>query len=256
MSILLIDGDIYIYRSAVKAETEVQWTEDLWTLHARMGDAINLFDTEIEKIKKATKAEDVIIALSDTTNFRYQILPTYKANRKNKRPPMLRGELKKYVQESYKTYLRPNLEADDVLGILATSTKIIKGDKIVVSVDKDVKTFPCTYYNSDKKTITETTKREAQYFHLYQTLIGDAVDGYSGCPSIGGKTAEKILDGMLEGKEDFQYWWNVVVSTYEKKGLTEEDALLQARVARICRTKEYNFKTKQVVLWTPEHEKD
>lgn len=249
-----MDGDIYIYRGAVKAETEIQWTEDLWTLHARMSDAVNSFDGEIEKIKQALNPDNVVIALSDTTNFRYQILPTYKSNRKNKRPPMLRGELKKYVQESYNTYLRPNLEADDVLGILATSKKIITGEKIVVSVDKDMKTFQCTYYNSDKKTITQTTEREAQYFHLYQTLIGDAVDGYSGCPSIGGKTAEKILDGMLEGEEPFEHWWSIVVSTYEKKGLTQEDALLQARVARICRTKEYDFKKKQVVLWTPEHE--
>ena len=255
MTTAIVDGDIYIFRACVVAEKEIQWSEDLWTLHASMGDAVEVFDKAIEKIKEALKAKDCIIALSDKTNFRYQILPTYKANRKNKRQPILRSELKNYVLNAYNTYLRPNLEADDVLGILATSKKIVKDEKIIVSVDKDMKTFPCTFYNSDKKTITNTTNREAQYFHLYQTLIGDAVDGYCGCPSIGSKTAEKILDGMLDCKDyKFLDWWHVVVNTYEKKGLTEEDALLQARVARICRTTEYDFKRKEVIFWEPKHE--
>jgi DNA polymerase-1 len=42
-----------------------------------------------------------------------------------------------------------------------------------------------------------------------------------------------------------------VVAAFESKGLTEEDALVQARVARICRASDYDFKTKEVKLWNP-----
>ena len=41
------------------------------------------------------------------------------------------------------------------------------------------------------------------------------------------------------------------LNTNEKQGLTEEDALLQARVARILRDGEYDYNKEEVVLWKP-----
>lgn len=111
----LIDGDVYIYKAAAVAEHAVQWTEDLWTLHAHMSDAVLFLDDQIEQIQKDTGATDIIVALSDTTNFRYGVYPDYKHNRKDKRPPLLRAELKEYVQARYQSFLRPGLEGDDVL---------------------------------------------------------------------------------------------------------------------------------------------
>ena len=35
------------------------------------------------------------------------------------------------------------------------------------------------------------------------------------------------------------------------KGYTEEDAILQARMAHILRASSYNFKTKKIRLWRP-----
>jgi DNA polymerase-1 len=46
--------------------------------------------------------------------------------------------------------------------------------------------------------------------------------------------------------------WSEVLATYEKKGLTYEDALIQARIARILRGDEYNLDTGEMNLWTPE----
>ena len=45
--------------------------------------------------------------------------------------------------------------------------------------------------------------------------------------------------------------WAVVLAAYEKAGLTEADALAQARVARILRASDYDFKQKKVKLWNP-----
>ena len=240
----LIDGDIYIFKAAAVAEHAVEWTEDLWTLHAHMSDAVLFFDEQIEQIKKDTEATNIIVALSDTRNFRYDVYPDYKHNRKDKRPPLLRAPLKEYAQAKYESFLRPGLEGDDVLGILATSDTIVKGEKIVVSIDKDMKTVPCTFYNSGHKTFTEITEDEADYWHMFQTLTGDIADGYPGCPGIGPVRAEKLLDGSDR--------WGAVVAAYEKAGLCEEQALIQARIARICRKSDYNFKMKEVILWTPQ----
>ena len=56
-------------------------------------------------------------------------------------------------------------------------------------------------------------------------------------------TARRLLD------EDCS--WKTVVSAFEKQGLSENDALTQARVARILRAEDYNFKTHKPILWTP-----
>ena len=80
---------------------------------------------------------------------------------------------------------------------------------------------------------------------MFQTLVGDATDGYSGCPTIGPVAATKLL-GFCS---DQTAMWDLVTSTYRKKGLGEEEALIQARVARILRFEDY--KKEEVLLWTP-----
>jgi len=74
-----------------------------------------------------------------------------------------------------------------------------------------------------------------------QTLMGDSTDNYKGCPKVGLKTAEKIL---AENST-----WETVVAAFEKAGLSEEDALENARLARILRDGEYNNETGEVKLW-------
>jgi DNA polymerase-1 len=46
-------------------------------------------------------------------------------------------------------------------------------------------------------------------------------------------------------------WWETIVAAYVKSGLTKEDALRNARLARILRPSEYDFDTNTPVLWTP-----
>ncbi len=41
------------------------------------------------------------------------------------------------------------------------------------------------------------TLAEADRYHLYQTLVGDATDGYPGCPGVGEVAANKVLDERL-----------------------------------------------------------
>ena len=243
---LLIDGDILLYHEAAAVEEAFDWGNDVWSLTGDAALAKQAVDVWIAKHKDLLEADDVILTLTGKENWRKEILPTYKANRKGKRKPVVFPALREYCFETYKTIQFDNLEADDVMGILATGgIKKIKGKKIIVSEDKDMKTIPGYLYNPNKaeEGVQCLTKQEADRNHLFQALTGDVTDGYSGCPGVGPKTAEKILE---EGT------WEEVMSAYEKKGMTVEEALTQARVARILRAGEFVVKTGAVKHWNPE----
>ena len=259
MTTLLVDGDINAYQIAASIEIATNWGDGLWTLHSDENIGIARIEDQIESWKEDVGADRVVVALSDTVNFRCNVLPTYKHNRKDTRKPLCLPAMRAFLEENYECFIRPGLEGDDILGILATSRKIIKGDKIIASIDKDIRTIPCTFYRSShrKEGVQEVSEASADHFHLMQTLGGDATDGYSGCPGIGMKRAAGILAEFTEGDlDDIQEFdlaaaWETVLETYEKKGLGEEEALTQARVARILRATDYDFKKKEPILWTP-----
>lgn len=241
---LIIDGDIIAYKAAASVEKSINWGEGVWTVHSFEEEGIAAMETQIATLIETLNGGDTIFALSDGRSFRYDIWPAYKSNRKEQRKPLILPFLKEHLLENYRTYLRPRLEGDDILGILMTSKTIVKGDKIQVSIDKDQRCIPGKFYDQGRKEFRDISEEEADRFHLYQTLIGDTTDGYPGLPGCGPKTAEKIL-------EKGGYTWACVVAAYEKAGLTEADALVQARTARILRNTDFDFEKKEPRLWTP-----
>lgn len=258
-TIALIDGDIFAYEAAAAAEEPIYWGDDLWTLHAFETPAKEALDTRIRSLQEAVEADQVIVALSDSDNFRKRILPTYKSNRANTRKPMLLKPLKQYLRDTFKTYERPSLEGDDVLGILAT-WPALKGDKVIVSKDKDFRSIPAKvfYANRPEEGVLEVSEFEADKYHMLQTLTGDTTDGYKGCPNCGPVKAERVLQAAIDEGTPWatqaqlrQLFWQHVVATYTKAGLSEEEALVQARCARILRATDYDFKNKEPILWTP-----
>ncbi len=237
MTNLLIDGDILLYQVSSALEEPVHWGDDWWTLMVDFAAAKQKVDKEIEKLMKRLKADTVIVALSDPThNFRKDILDTYKGNRKGKRKPVVYTPLKEYVREHYTSACFPGLEADDVLGIMADE------DNIVVSDDKDLQTVPGRLYRPSRDKLEVITEEEADRNHLIQTLTGDATDNYSGCPGIGPVRAQRIL---------VENTWDEVVQAFDKQGLGEAAALIQARVAKILRLENWNPLTMEVIPWNP-----
>lgn len=274
---LLLDTDIVAYKFSAANEQSFDWdgdgdkvrvTEDIEDVMVQTIDYV-------EELKVKLKADELIVCLSCPTseNFRLSILPTYKGNRDPAKKPLQLGLVKQRLADHYPSYERPTLEADDIMGILSTHPTLVKGKKVIVSEDKDMKTIPGWLFNPRKdqkpKLISEA---DADYFHLYQTLIGDSTDHYSGCPDVGPVNATEVLDnpyllvpydyefkrGPRKGMTEVRYEkvptedrWAAIVSQFERQGLTEDDALVQARVARILRASDYNFKTKEVILWKP-----
>ena len=246
MKTLLIDGDIVAYQIAAALETAINWGDDLWTLHADAGEGKYRVDCFLTELTATLEAEGMAIALTDDNNFRKVIYPEYKSNRVNVRKPMILKELKDYMKETYNTFIRPWLEADDVLGILATSDILIPGDKLICSVDKDLLSIPGEHYNWKSKEFKSVSVEQADRFHMIQTLTGDTTDGYPGCAGVGPVKAYRILDGSTTYEE----MWPKVVKAYETAGLGGL-ALPMAQIARICRRDDYDFKKKVVIPWTP-----
>jgi len=242
---LLIDGDILAYKSATMAEVDTNWGEGLWTLHADENYAKSLLYTEIENLKENLETNNITIALTDSKNFRKDVLPTYKDNRKQKRKPMVLGVLREYVMEKHNGVIYKNLEADDVLGIMATEPS--KEDRIIVSIDKDLKQIPLSNVTRDGVNVEYIPEKLGNYHWMIQVLAGDATDGYTGIPNVGIKTAEKLI--MKYSNVPLLDLWKIVVGIYKDKGFTEKEALQQARVARILRHGDYNKKTGEVKLW-------
>jgi len=237
MTLLLIDGDIIAFKACASAETPVNWGDGLWTLHCFEQDVALRLDEQIDKLVNEAPVQDCIVALSDKENYRKELAPYYKANRSNTRKPMLLQWAREYMQSKYNTIIYRRLEADDVLGILGTANT----DTIIWSEDKDLRTVPAKHWIDGD--VVEISEEEADYNFFTQTLVGDATDNYKGCPSVGYKTAEKILE--------FGDGWGAVVRAFISKGLSEEVALENARLARILRNGEYDTDTGEVKLWTP-----
>ena len=236
---LLIDGDIVVYQYSSTVEHEVDWGNDVWSLWADAKEAQQLILQYIDILVDETAADDFIFCFSDKDNFRKDIDSNYKSNRKGKRKPVCYKSLKQWITDEYKTETWDRLEADDVMGIMATST-MLEGEKVIVSEDKDLKTIPGLLWRSGE--MLNISQEEADYNHLYQTLVGDATDGYPGLRGVGDKRATELLKTPT---------WETVVKAFEKAGQTEEDALVQARLARILRASDYNFEFDQPILWRP-----
>ncbi len=235
---LLIDADYIVYKSCAAAETEIDFGDDLIVVTSQFSDALKATKGEINKIKtKLGNFADVILFFSDTVNFRKKILPEYKGHRNRKKPCGYKRVINALKLE-YEVIIMPELEADDAMGIYATANP----GNIVVSPDKDMKQIPGQLYNMDE-TFTITDEGGAAW-HLIQCLSGDQTDGYGGVPGIGVKRAEALF--KKEG-----YSWRTVVRAFKDKGLTEEDALVNARLARILTTDDYDHEQNIPRLWTP-----
>jgi DNA polymerase-1 len=136
-----------------------------------------------------------------------------------------------------------DLEADDALGVFATDPIEAEAGHILCSPDKDMRQIPGRLFDLTNP-VTEITKEEGDRWHLIQTMSGDQTDGYAGVPGIGIKRAVALF-------EKKGWTWDTVVETFEEKGLTSDDALLNARLAKILQYENFDRDANTPILWTP-----
>ena len=237
---LLIDSDFLAYKAAQACEIGIDFGEDVIIAQSQFSEVLKVFHNELNKVTKAMMEDDFILYFSSTKNFRKKIYPDYKGHRM-KRKPLGYKRLVNYCRKNHNFKLIEGLEADDTIGIEAT--RFADPNNIIVSPDKDMRQIPSTLWNLTDD-VVEITKDDGDRWHLIQSLSGDPTDGYSGCPGIGVKRATELLD-KNENK------WEAVCKAYRDRGLSDDDALLNARLAKILQKEDFDHDRNQPILWTP-----
>ena len=235
---LLIDADYTVYKCCAAAESEIDFGDDVIVVTSKFSEAYACVMREIKKIQRQFGSfDDIILFFSSPDNFRKKIQGDYKGHRNRKKPCAYKRVINKLKTE-FEVITMPTLEADDAMGIYATKYT----GNIIVSPDKDMKQIPGMLYNFEESTLIKP--EEGAKWHLVQAAAGDNTDGYSGIPGVGIKRATQLFN-------EKGWSWKTLREAFKEKGLSEEDALTNARLAKILTTEDYDHEKKQPILWNP-----
>ncbi len=201
-SIILVDGSSYLYRAF----------HALPPLTTAKGQPTGAIKGVISMIRKLVKEHpDSCIAVvfdAKGKTFRDDIYTEYKANR----PPMP-DDLREQVEPLYDLVrsmglpmlMVPGVEADDVIGTLATQAAaeqkhvlISTGDKDIAQLVNDYVTLVNTMDNTtlDVAGVEEKFGIPPKYVIDYLALMGDSSDNIPGVPGVGKKTALALIQGL------------------------------------------------------------
>lgn len=268
MRTLIIDGDILAYKASYGHDVSVDWGDGEEQVITDLPAALREVHKLIDEWKEEARCDEHIICLSNPAHryFRHDIYPNYKMHRSSGRQPALRHSVENYLRVSLEAFSYDNLEADDVMGIIAT-TPGVDAEYVIGTVDKDLKQIPGWNYNMNSGKLEWIEPIAGTMYFYEQALSGDPTDGYPGCPKIGPVRAQKIIEPFIkrsvtrsvdradhtvvEKSLDEPALWKAIVSVYSSRGLDEQHALTQARVARILQFQDYDQETGKVNLWLP-----
>lgn len=167
----------------------------------------------MHSILDTVDADTFRVFLSGADNFRYDINPEYKANRKDTPDPRWRAACKEFLVTEWEAEVTEGYEADDALGIHQTK------DTIICSIDKDLNMVPGLHYSWPivRKGVTvregiiyEVSEIDAIKSFFISLLVGDRVDNIIGVQGIGPVKAAKIIN-PLESEKDM---YNAVCKLY------------------------------------------
>jgi 5'-3' exonuclease len=219
---LLLDGDLFCYRCAASAETNL--VEIAYTYIE------SLLDTCVLE----TGADSFDFYLTGNSNFRYQIYPEYKANRLDQVKPRWLQACREFLIKEYGAVVAEGCEADDLLGVSQCTSNKLGVDTCIASLDKDLLMIPGNHYSwrieggtPDKRWVKDAKSQSIQpidglrWFYT-QLLTGDTSDNVKGVTGIGKVKAEKLLQGLDNEKDLF----NRVRDAYS----CDEEMLMNASV--------------------------
>ncbi len=218
---ILVDGSSYLFRA-------FHGLPPLLNSKGHPTGAIKGVISMLKRIPQDYPGANVIVIFdAKGKNFRHEIYPEYKANR----PPMpddLRCQIEP-IHEIIKAMgfpllIVPDVEADDVIGVLANEATQNKQEVIISTGDKDMAQLVSEHVTlvntmTDSKMdiagVQEKFGVRPDQIIDYLALIGDTVDNIPGVPKCGPKTAVKWLTQYesLEG---------VINNAHEIKGKVGE----------------------------------
>ena len=196
----IIDASAYIHRA-------YHAIRPLTTSTGIPTNAVYGFIKLINKIKNEQKPDYIAVCFDHPSkNFRHQLSPVYKANRKQidedliKQMPIARESVKAMNLASFEM---AGFEADDVIGTVAKKAEKEGIKVVIVTGDKDL--FQLVNDNihiwNESKNIMFDKQKVFEKYGLYPdkivdmlSLMGDNCDNVCGVKGIGEKTAVKLIN--------------------------------------------------------------
>ncbi|MDH5358701.1 MAG: DNA polymerase I [Gammaproteobacteria bacterium] len=215
---ILVDGSSYLYRAyhVMKARGN-----DLITSDGKHTAATYVIINMLRKLLRDYKPEHIAVVFdAKGKTFRDELYAEYKAHR----PPMP-DDLREQIEQIHAIIKAMGLpllmiegvEADDVIGTLAKQATDHGIETIISTGDKDMAQLVnehVTLINTMSNTVTDVQAVHDKYGIApsqiidYLALMGDKVDNIPGVPSVGPKTATKLLqqyhslDGVIAHADD------------------------------------------------------
>ena len=220
---LAIDADSMAYNSCYRYR-------DNWNIElAYMDFMFQIGVVQNKCYQRLANIEEIKICLTSSTNFRYEVYPEYKANRKkivDENALQLKErvkELKKVIYQRVKSLVLVGsvYEADDYMIQLSEKGWILS------AIDKDVINASRTSCYDYKKSEWVDGKEVAdiEEWYLTQAITGDSTDGISGVKGKGIKFAEKFIQELKDGTKEF--------SDYVDLFPTPEECLVMNQLVRM-----------------------
>jgi DNA polymerase-1 len=202
--LILVDGSSYLFRAFYGIKAPLTAPNGMRT------NAIHGVLNMLDSLRKTYDPEHMSVVFdAKGKTFRNALYADYKANR----PPMpdeLRDQIEPLLEiiraQGYPLMIVPDVEADDVIGTLASryhgKVLISTGDKDMAQLVTDnvhlINTMSKSYY--DIQGVINKYGVPPERIRDYLTLMGDTSDNIPGVPKVGPKTALKWLNeyGSLE----------------------------------------------------------
>ena len=184
LNLTLIDADSIYFRQACVTKNK----KDI-----RQG-----IDYMMNQIKRDCLSDQLMVAVKGHGNFRKDLFPKYKANRKdldeNLKVALTYGH--EYMCKKWDAVMADGMEADDLVAIWAYEAREAETAYVIAGIDKDLLQIPGHHYNFVKRMHSDVDDDQAHLSLMLQCLTGDGTDNIPGIKGVGPKTAEKIMKGV------------------------------------------------------------
>ena len=209
--LLAVDAPFLLYRSFFALPDSIKGAAGA-SVNALLGSANALLRIAADRDPRAI----VVCFGAEAADYRVELFPPYHADR----PPVpdpLSWQFERapefFAAFGWSTETSPNLEADDLLGSLASAEVEAGGDALIVTGDRDM--YQCVgehvhvlYLKSGISGFEEVDAKEVERrYGIAPALVpdfialrGDPSDSLPGAPGVGPKTAAELLarHGSLE----------------------------------------------------------
>jgi hypothetical protein len=198
----LIDADILVYSVGFASDASAKAAG---IPHEPVSYALNGVKETIEKLCNEVEATSRELYITGRENFRFDVYPEYKANRKDAAKPTHYQAIRDYLIKYHGAVVSNGCEADDLLG--EAQVKQGAGSSVIITKDKDLNMIEGWKYN------WSPTQRDNGMYYVKrldglrcfwkQMLQGDATDNIPGLYKMFKiKCTKDLLEGLEECKTE------------------------------------------------------